>query len=153
MDYRFEDKIAAMELLRANGFNVSRTTEALKKRGLNVCRQTLAAWRRDPDVGGEVFKIPEAKPPLALLAPPKPYSDAEVASGGIYSYVREAGYALSIAVREAARRIEAGSVSNSELCSLMSVLNDVANSQPRGDEGGEGILSLILSAQEQAAGG
>jgi hypothetical protein len=143
-----------MELLRSNGFNVSKTVAELRRRGVSVCRQTLAAWRSNPDVGGAVFKAPPPAATTVELLPQKPYADAEVVSGRIYDYVREAGFALSVAVKEASRRIQEGKVTNSQLCDFLSVLNDVAASQAQHDDAGSkaGVLSLIVSMQQQAEG-
>jgi hypothetical protein len=155
MDYAYEDKIAAMELLRSNGFNISKTSAELRKRGINVCRQTLAAWRSNPDVGGAVFKEPEPVTSVELIAPTKPYSDAEVVQGRIYEFVREASFALSVAVREVKRRISEEKVSNSELCNFMTVLNEIANSPNQSDDVGSkaSVLSLIVNMQNSDAEG
>jgi hypothetical protein len=151
MSYSYEDKIAAMELLRANGFNVSRTVAELRERGVNVCRRTLTTWRGSADVGGALFGSATAA--IAAPAAPAPaHPCAEEVSGSIYGFVRDAGAALSVAVREVSRRIAEENVTNSELCSFIAALNDIANSRRSGDEadgdGKAGVLSLIVGMHQ-----
>ena len=143
--YTTKERTAALELLRANNENYSRTVSQLDKRGITLNRQTLFNWRNS-EVGAEVFKDVKKIADVELTV--------EEVKSEIFDFVNSAGKALNSAILEMEKRITNGDLKNHELASYAEVLNAIAN--PKTQDSStinhpSGALALALNVQNNYA--